>query len=401
MTAFTLPASTGIDLGDADDEAALQHMEWATLQYSKKAVTRAGQVLVNANAIPDPFDADAYFEALDVINNWRACHNFPLNTFQTGLRKRAQRIDPRCVVAQRIKRLTSIQAKLERFPNMTLAQMQDIAGCRAVLSRSSQVKKLVRSYQTSDIKHEQIRLDDYLAEPKQSGYRGVHMIYRYRSDRKETYNGLNIEMQLRSQMQHIWATAVETVGTFVQQALKSSQGEDDWLRFFALMGSAIAQGEKSPPVPSTPSGLQLVEELREHARRLDVQSRLRTYGRAVQVLETGAEKKDHFFLLELMPAQRVLDVTSFRISESEAASQAYLEAEKRLGDAPGAQAVLVSVDQISSLRRAYPNYFLDTANFIALVESALRGERLRTPRPAPSPPSLPLSDEVPRRKRRH
>ena len=43
-----------------------------------------------------------------------------------------------------------------------------------------------------------------------SGYRGVHLIYRYNSDRKTEYNTLLIEMQLRSQLQHAWATAVET-----------------------------------------------------------------------------------------------------------------------------------------------------------------------------------------------
>jgi hypothetical protein len=40
------------------------------------------------------------------------------------------------------------------------------------------------------------------------------------------YNDLKIEMQLRSQYQHAWATAVETVGTFIGQALKSSIGPE-------------------------------------------------------------------------------------------------------------------------------------------------------------------------------
>ncbi len=60
---------------------------------------------------------------------------------------------------------------------------------------------------------------------------GCYLIYRYFSDRQTKYNTLKVELQLRSQLQHAWAAAVETVGAFVQQALKSSLGEEEWLRF--------------------------------------------------------------------------------------------------------------------------------------------------------------------------
>ena len=40
----------------------------------------------------------------------------------------------------------------------------------------------------------------------------------------------------------------------------------------------------------------------------------------------------------------------------------------------GIDAVLVSVDSISSLRRAYPNYFLDTHVFIEAVKEAVSGQ---------------------------
>jgi ppGpp synthetase/RelA/SpoT-type nucleotidyltranferase len=76
-------------------------------------------------------------------------------------------------------------------------------------------------------------VDDYILSPKNSGYRSVHLLYKYNSDKKapSIYNGLFIEVKIRSRLQHAWATAVETVVTFLQQALKSSQGEEEWLRF--------------------------------------------------------------------------------------------------------------------------------------------------------------------------
>jgi hypothetical protein len=55
-----------------------------------------------------------YWESLDFINNWRSSQNFPLNTFHIGLRRRAKAIDSGPITARRIKRMTSIEAKLGR-----------------------------------------------------------------------------------------------------------------------------------------------------------------------------------------------------------------------------------------------------------------------------------------------
>jgi ppGpp synthetase/RelA/SpoT-type nucleotidyltranferase len=354
-----------------DDLSALRPsiMKYAVPEYSKKEVNRVGVILATYD--PQHGDFHAYYKALSVINNWRSSHHFPLNTFQIGLRKKATLIDQNCVVAQRIKRLSSIQIKLQRFPTMTLSQMQDIGGCRAILNSVDDVTQLVKSYDASDLKHKKHAHDDYIINPKSSGYRGVHIVWSYNSDRKTTYNSLKIEMQLRSQIQHAWATAVETVGTFVSQALKSSQGEDNWLRFFALMGTAFAIREGTPPVPGTPNLDELIAELRVHVNNLDIPRRLRAYGATLGVLEDPDVGDAHYFLLELQPSDDTIKVTGFRANESEKASEAYLGAEKNIAPGSGAEAVLVSVDSIAALRRAYPNYFLDTNNFINLVEETI------------------------------
>src|SRR5262245_40890516 len=160
---------------------------WAVPQHSKNKVNGAGSFLL----ISPPahvWDEDGnqtdeywawshqYFDALDVINNWRASHNFPLNTFHVGLKRRAKLIDPNAITAQRIKRLASIEAKLMRFPTMTLSQMQDIGGCRAIVATAADVMRLCDNYAQSQIKHKQHAGDDYIKSPKNSGYRGVHLI---------------------------------------------------------------------------------------------------------------------------------------------------------------------------------------------------------------------------------
>jgi hypothetical protein len=320
-----------------------------------------------------------YFQALDIINNWRSSHNFPLNTFHVGLRRRAKNIDAGAITAQRIKRMTSIEAKLRRFPTMTLSQMQDIGGCRAIVASASDVHALRQSYASSEIKHTLGQVDDYIKAPKNSGYRGVHLIYRYFSDKKDDYNSLKIELQLRSQLQHAWATAVETVGAFVQQALKSSIGEQEWLRFFCLTGTAIALREKSPPVPGTPlSYHELVSELRDYAGKLDIQNKLDAFGNALNVFESPRTKNEHYFLIEVNHRTKQLNVSGFKQNQSELATTKYLEVEKKIRqmDASSADAVLVSVDSVAALRRAYPNYFLDTKVFLELMNETLRSTRV-------------------------
>ena len=220
--------------------------------------------------------------------------------------------------------------------------------------------RLVEAYNTSEIKHKQIRFDDYIANPKPSGYRGVHLIYRYNSDRKKTYNGLQIEIQLRSTLQHAWATAVETVGTFTRQALKSSQGEAEWLRFFALMGTAMATREGRSPVPDTPlAKSDLKSELAHYVQKLDVAGHLTAYGQALNVLNQPTAN-EHYYLLELDPVAKVTKVSGYPRGAYQQASADYLETEKKIQQGQSLDAVLVSVDSLSSLRRAYPNYFLDT-----------------------------------------
>ncbi len=174
--------------------------------------------------------------------------------------------------------------------------MQDIGSCRAVVRSLRGIRRLVTLYEQSTFKHELSRSTDYIAKPRSSGYRGVHLIYRYHHKEPSPYNGLRIELQIRSRLQHAWATAVETVGTFLRQALKSSLGNDEWLRFFQLMGSAIAIREGTAFVPGTPTDrTELITELREAFNRLQIESRLGAYQRALQTVERTRVKGSKYF----------------------------------------------------------------------------------------------------------
>ena len=355
-------------------------MEWAVPQYTRSQVDWAGNMFSTPDPDYDFLFSDEWDQAIAILNNWRSAHSYPLNTFQVSLRGKARKVDANCIVAQRIKRLSSINHKLSRFKSMQLSQMQDIGGCRAIVDSAAHVVDLVNSYKNSQLRHKLYRVTDYISEPRASGYRGIHLLYQYFSDKKSKsiYNGLRIEMQIRSSLQHAWATAVETVGTLTSQALKSSLGEEDWLRFFALMGSVIALREGCPLVPLTPSEpATLFAELRAHANRLNASRTLHMFGDALNTMEQPSAKTQtaHFFLLQLNPKEKQANVTGFKANESKVAAREYLEIEKKMQQNPesGSIAVLVSVDNVAALRRAYPNYFLDTRVFAGLLDEVLEG----------------------------
>jgi hypothetical protein len=334
-------------------------------EYTREEINKAARAYIDPATRPEDREM-----ALAAINNWRSSHSYPLNALQITLRQRAAKIDIDPTVAQRIKRLPSIRHKLERFPKMKLSQMQDIGGCRAVLSSVAQVDELVTWYKTkSRGKHQLVREDPYIAQPKDSGYRGVHLVYSYRG--REDWNGLKIELQIRSRLQHAWATAVETVGTFTRQALKSSQGQDEWLRFFALMSSALALREGTPRVPGTPEDSeQLTGELRRCVNKLKVFERLDGYGATLQHIEEIAPRRGHIFLLELDLGGQSLRVWDF--DNAGPANEKYAAVERAIEGDPNKDAVLVTVESVAALRRAYPNYFLDTVAFAESVQMAVK-----------------------------
>jgi hypothetical protein len=137
------------------------------------------------------------------------------------------------------------------------------------------------------------------------------------------------------------------------------------------MGSAIAMREETPLVPNTPQNPnELKVELKQYATDLDVGGRLRAYGNALEAVEEPAVAGADYYLLELDPSIMQISVTPYSRRELDRASTDYLEVEKKIAGSTS-DAVLVSVDSMASLRRAYPNYFLDTRRFLETVEEAI------------------------------
>jgi ppGpp synthetase/RelA/SpoT-type nucleotidyltranferase len=341
-------------------------MDFVEPEYNAGEIDRAGKLIAREKT-GSGFVSIEHFDAVMVFENWRSSHSYPMQVIRNNLANRARSVDKNALIAQRLKRFESIVSKLRREPTMKFSQMQDIGGCRAILSTVGQVEELLRIHQEAWNKnpnrHILHRCKNYIEQPKPSGYRGIHLIYKFKSlqNERSVHNSQRIEIQLRSRLQHVWATAVEVVGAFTNEALKSSQGSEDWQRLFALMGSVLAIRERRALVPNTPDRPELYLQIKKLSEKIRAEEFLAGCSTAAVHVEQRSVKAEAFLLVLNVRTRRV-NVRPFKtITE---AGEEYNLTERRNEGKDYLQTVLVSVDSIGALKTAYPNYYLDVSQFL-------------------------------------
>lgn len=340
----------------------LSNKIWETPQYTRKQINRAGKIIANKSS----YSPDEYEVAIKILNNWRASHAYPLHVITCGLRNKF----PNALVVQRIKRLESITGKIERFPEMELYKMQDLGGCRVIVDSLDQVYDIYNKYKNSRIRHVLKRTYDYINQPKASGYRCLHCVYQFQSDKLETYNkNMLIEVQFRTKLQHTWATAVEMMGIYTKSNLKSSQGNKDILRFFLLVSSIFAMIEKTNICPNTPYDVkETINEIRELDKKYNIISILSGLNVSIDYSVKKKLGKNVYYILILDYENKKVTVRPFQPAQLEIATKAYSDIENKTNK----DVVLVSASSFEALRTAYPNYFVDISNFVDMMRNILK-----------------------------
>ena len=199
--------------------------------YSKSAVNRAGRLLLKQrDGRISEIDEQA---AWDALTWWRSLHARPLSTVAANLRyhvdQEGGRVQDRIEVTQRLKRLPTMIDKLSRETG-NITQMHDIGGVRALLPSLGHVYSLGRRLRkTWTI----IRVRDYIAKPKPTGYRALHLIVQRR--------GFPIEVQLRTVPQDLWANLMEEMTRETGEGLKFGTADPDTHARFATIADLLAR----------------------------------------------------------------------------------------------------------------------------------------------------------------
>jgi putative GTP pyrophosphokinase len=252
--------------------------------------------------------------------------------------------------------------------------MQDIGGVRGIVKSIEEVRDLESQYRKGRFTHQLLKVNDYIAKPKPDGYRGIHLIYKYKLDGRsgEAWNGLLIEMQLRTKLQHSWATAVETIDTMFNESLKLGGGKKEWRDFFAIISSAFAHIEESELVPGYEhlSRKETFEAAAKAEASLNVLTRLSGIAEALHTIYEKGTKSWAYHLIILNPSEKKVTISSYPRANMKQASEAYAEAEER-ANKEKIDSVLVSAGRTSDLRQAYPNYFLDVGDFLTNLKAII------------------------------
>ena len=340
------------------------------MKYSSNKITKAGMTILSST------NKDEYSKAVEVINDWRSLHLPVLDELKNAIIPMLLKNKIRLYfVSHRLKRFSSIQNKLDRNPKSKLGTLQDIGGLRIVVPTMNVLNKALAIITENIPEHFVLTKApvSYIETPKKiSGYRSVHFVYKYHSDNNDV-DGVKIELQLRTKLQHSWAMAVETAELITNSALKASQGDKEWMEFFKIVSSLFAIKENSPILEEYKDKGYDKRSLMKELYRLNKEHMFNDKLKAISISTNFAKKdkyKDGYYILNINFELKKVSVKAFPKEDEKKASEFYSRLEKGLDDRKNA-VVLVSGPKIQELQEAYPSYFLDTTHFLIEVDKMI------------------------------
>lgn len=328
---------------------------------SKNAVRRAGKNAAKSGSLNAVSQGD-----VELLDEWRKAHLQPLSAVAMWLRKPS--LDATGLApAQRLKRRETFLDKLITGRSQDASTMHDLGGCRLIFPDVAALQDF-RTYLDSEsrarhqLTHERNKYD-YISSPKPTGYRGVHYVYGYSSSSKARadLDGLKIEVQLRTSVQHAWATAVEIADLVSDTRTKFEDGSGDYGQFFRLASELLARFHEG--MPSCASDLSL-QEVKDRFHKLE--EKIGLLDRLAKLREQGdiAKIKQHTVL-----AFREDDTVE--IFGYTKASRAVARERELLTDATCVNVVYVSASTPRSIRSSYRNYLTNPEDFVELLREAL------------------------------
>ncbi|MCW9034996.1 MAG: RelA/SpoT domain-containing protein [Rhodospirillales bacterium] len=343
-------------------------------KYSKSQVAKVGKKLKGQIDL-ERYSWEEINKIFRVSYDWIDSHATPMKKIRSEMIGRVSSLRLNGITVARLKRMQSVRKKL-RAISVKLDQIQDLGGCRIILPSMAEVNRLVSSLQDKS-RHPIFGENDYIALPKPSGYRCHHLIFQYDAkDDTAIFNGRRIEVQVRTRLQHSWATAVESVGLLLQEDMKAGKGNQEWLRLFELMSTELALAEGKIPDPDYQARNKRIQEIRSLNTSLGAISLLEDFRQVVRQLDRipRGKNKPSYYQLEYNHDKKTVCVQP---KFSTPATLNSYQSSPRKEDISGIESlnrVLVEADKVEDLKEAYPNYFGDVRIFCSNLQRIVNGQ---------------------------
>jgi ppGpp synthetase/RelA/SpoT-type nucleotidyltranferase len=188
-------------------------------KLSKSQVDKLGNRLRSGNISDDD---------LRLLDEYRRSHTGVYQSVVDAIRARAHVQ----TTGRPAKSTSSIVAKLQR-ESARLSQVQDIAGCRIVVTDPVAQDALVAELQNI---FPQANLVDRRVNPS-NGYRAVHMVV--------STDGYRVEVQVRTKLQHLWAEYSEKLSDVVAPEVKYGGGPIEVQEDIQLLSRLIREFEEA------------------------------------------------------------------------------------------------------------------------------------------------------------
>ena len=283
------------------------------------------------------------------LNLYRSLHIPIMKALSDVVRNK--KIKPK-ITARRLKRFSSIEKKLNRFKTMRLSQMQDIAGVRAVFDNIQEVYDFSNDMEKTYKNNRNFKFSgckDYISQPKNDGYRSIHQIFTYKKGQYEQdCKGLSVELQIRTLLQHYWATAIEILSFKTAFNLKLGEGEEYHKEFFRLCSVLIAHQEKTTIHEKYKdlSMSQIIQKIASLDKTHNIIANLSALTITSKNIQADIINKHfYYYVMELNLDSNKLAIRGFKQKEANEAKLYYAMVEHRR-DKSNIDVVLISIDKV-------------------------------------------------------
>lgn len=318
------------------------------------------------------------------FDNFREAHNIIIKLFTIELKK--VNFSKQHLTASRNKRIETIISKLCRPEKPKLDRIHDIAGTRIIFENIKSLEDYIDILENTELVNfkEKINEDknryNYIKNPKSDGYRSIHKVFYYSSNipystlNEKSFNLENkkIELQLRTRLQHIWATTVEiydiinksNIKTGTHNKLETKEG------LFFKKCSLVFEGIESNEVEKIKIN---INEIFRDKDLVEIYNRLKGIKNIKNIqLPKTLGSDEVFILITDLNKGKTTFFTTDPIEKNDKQDTFLINASYRRLEEKNTKGeyilLLLTLGDIKKLKNVYPNYFLNTNEFISILK---------------------------------
>ena len=318
------------------------------------------------------------------FDNFREAHNIIIKLFTIELKK--VNFSKQHLTASRNKRIETIISKLCRPEKPKLDRIHDIAGTRIIFENIKSLEDYIDILENTELVNfkEKINEDknryNYIKNPKSDGYRSIHKVFYYSSNipystlNEKSFNLENkkIELQLRTRLQHIWATTVEiydiinksNIKTGTHNKLETKEG------LFFKKCSLVFEGIESNDVEKIKIN---INEILRDKDLVEIYNRLKGIKNIKNIqLPKTLGSDEVFILITDLNKGKTTFFTTDPIEKNDKQDTFLINASYRRLEEKNTKGeyilLLLTLGDIKKLKNVYPNYFLNTNEFISILK---------------------------------